>query len=230
MANPTYVSKNLVAASSTGIGTISSASPAVTALNSSQLDTQRRISIFSASASLAGFTFTVVGTREGAGTVRETITGPTSNVAVATAQDFLSVTSILASCAPIATPAIFGTNTTGGTPWQGINLDISPIQVGGAMTFSSTANSLTASVEYTMDNVFLPPPAQVPGGIPYPINTVPTIFTSTTFSSRTSNNADGINVVGTATLIPFQAWRMTLTSSSSGAGSVNMSVIQAGIG
>lgn len=229
--NPIYISKTLAAASSTGLGTISSASPAVTTLNTSQLDTQRRISIFSASASLASFSFTITGTRQGAGVVTETITGPTSNVAVATSQDYLSVSSILASCAPIATPAIFGTNTQGGTPWQSVNKHLTPIQIGGAMVFSSTANGMIGQIDLTMDMPFLPPPAQAPGGLPYPINAVPAVFVSTAFSSATnSNNIDGINVIGAGLLVPITAWRMTLTSTSSGAGSVNFTAIQAGIG
>lgn len=228
--NPTYISKTLIAASSTGIGTISSASPAVATLNTSNLDTQRRISIFSASASLAAFSFTITGTRQGAGVVTETITGPTSNTAVATTADFLSVTSIAASCAPIATPAIFGTNTQGGTPWQSVNLDLTPIQIGGALVFSTTANGMAASIEITMDNPFLPPPAYVAGGLPYPINAQPAVFVSTAFSSVTSNNSDGINCIGAGLLVPIRAWRLTLTSSSSQAGNVNFTAIQAGIG
>jgi hypothetical protein len=233
MANPVYLSKNLVAASSTGIGTISSASPAVTTLNTSQLDTQRRISIFSASASLASFSFTITGTRQGPGIVTETITGPTSNVAVTTTQDFLSVTSILASCAPIATPAIFGTNTVGGTPWQSVNLHVTPIQIGCGMHFTSTANSMIGQIDITMDNPFLPAPSQSVGGVPYPLNSPPVVFVSTAFSSANgADNWDAINIVGGGggTMVPIVAWRLTLTSSSSGAGTVFVSAAQAGIG
>lgn len=228
MANPVYLSKNLVAASSTGIGIISSAG--VVTLNTSKFDTQRRVTIWSTGATLASATFTVVGTREGAGIVTETITGVTSNAAVATTQDYLSVTAVSVSSV-ITNQATLGTNTQGGTPWQSVNLHITPVQIGGAIVFTSTANGVIGQIDLTMDNPFLAPPAQVPGGLPYPINAPPAVFTSTAFSSATnSNDIDGVNVIGTGLLVPITAWRLTITSSSSGAGTVNFTAIQAGIG
>jgi hypothetical protein len=239
MANPTYLSKTLITASSTIVGTLSSASPGVAVLNTASLDTQRRIIIWSASGTLATASFTITGTREGGSgsakgvpasgtTVTETITGPASGTTVSTTQDFLSVTSVSASSV-IATMATFGTNTLGGTPWQSVNLHVTPVQIGGAITFSSSANSMVAQVDYTMDSPFtFGTPA--PGGLPALINAVPIVFTSTTvFSSAVSNVSGPINFIGTATT-PIVAWRMTLTSSSSSAGNVNISAVQAGIG
>ena len=232
MSNPVYVSKNLVAASSTGIGTLSSAATTVATLNTSSLGTQRRITIWSTGSTLAGFTFTVIGTRDGGGTLQESITGPTSNAAVATTQDFLTVTSVLASSAPLTNTATIGTNTQGGTPWQSVNVMVTlPMQIGGALTFSTTTSSMVGQIDLTMDNPFLPPPAQVGGGMLYPVNAVPISFVSTVFSSGTlSNTLGAINAVGSAGMIPVTAWRLTLTSTSSGAGTVSVAAVQAGIG
>ncbi len=235
MANPVSISKSLAAASSTGIGTLSSASPGVATLNSSSLDTQRRIIIWSTGATLASANFTVTGTREGGGggtgtTVTETITGPASNTVVTTTQDFLSVTTVSASSA-IANQATIGTNTVGGTPWQSVNLDLTPIQLGGAITFSSSAVGMSAQIDLTMDNPFSFG-TFAPGGTPAPLNNPPIVFVSTLFSTGTSSNhAGAINAIGQALITPIVAWRMTLTSSSTNAGiSANVSVIQAGIG
>jgi hypothetical protein len=138
------------------------------------------------------------------------------------------------SSSAINSQVIVGTNTQGGTPWQGVNLNISPIQIGGAMVFSSTANSMAAQIDLTMDYPFQVPQAGIPtGGLPYPINTVPQVFISNVFSSGTAGNTMGILNITSSTYItptPIAAWRMTLTSSSSGAGTVNFAAIQAGIG
>lgn len=223
-----YIQKSLIAASSTGIGTLSSASPGVATLNTSQLDTQRRIAIWSTGATLASASFTVAGTREGGGTLKETITGPTSNAAVTTTQDFLSVTSVSASSV-IANQAMIGTNTQGGSPWKPANLQIAQQEIGCALTFSSTANSMAASMEFTMDDPTIVSSNTVPGGQVAPFNVVPVSVISTAFSSATGNTWGRLNAVGAATM-PIGWWRMTLTSSSSTAGNVNAAVIQAGIG
>lgn len=226
MANPIYVSKNLIAASSTGIGTLSSASPGVATLNSSSLGTQRRVTIWSTGATLASASFTVTGTREGGGVFSETITGPTSNAAVTTTQDFLTVTSVAASSV-IANTATIGTNTQGGTAWKPANLHVTPQQLGCQLTLSSTA--ILVSVEYTMDDPTLCGQAAVAGGSAIPFNAVPVATTSTAFSSVAANTWGLINVAGTQSL-PIGWWRVTLTSTSSAAGTVNAGVIQAGIG
>jgi hypothetical protein len=223
MGNPTYLSKTLAAASSTGIGTLSSASPGVATLNTSSFDTQRRVSIASASGTLASATFTITGTRQGTGTVTESITGPTSNVPVATLSDFLSVTSVSASSV-INTQAIFGTNTQGSTPWQSVNLDLMLSTIGSALHFSSTTAGMVASIEITMDYPFLTSP-QVPGGLPASLNAVPIPFIVSTFSSVSSDLWDIVNL----SITPITAWRLLLTSSSTTPGSVNCTTVQSGI-
>lgn len=233
MSNIIEVTKTLAAASSTGIGTISSASPAVATLNTSSLDTGRRISIWSTGSTLAGFTFTVIGIREGGGPMRETITGPTSNVAVATTQDFLSVSSILPSSSPLTNVATVGTNTQGGTVWQSVNVFTNPVQLGANLTFSSTANGTLASIEVTGDNPFQDPNGYVPGGIPNDLEVVPISFTSTAFSSVSGNTWESLNIVGPGSgqMVPIRAWRLTITSSSTSATTtVNVDALQAGVG
>jgi hypothetical protein len=226
LTNPVYVSKTLFLASSNGIATLSSGLTAPTSINSSNLDTQRRIQIAASSGSESGAKFTITGTNQSGQIISETLTGPTSIAAVATSQDFLSVTSIISSSA-INSQVIIGTNTVGGTPWQGVNLNRVPLSIGAAMTFSSTANSMSAQLDITMDYPW--GPFGGAGGLPAPINSPPTVFQSTHWQSITSNLWDGINVVGSV-FVPIAAWRLTLTSSSSSAGNVNVSAVQAGIG
>ena len=70
-----------------------------------------------------------------------------------------------------------------------------------------------------------------PGGLSAPINAVPTVFQSTHWQNLTANNWDAINIaINPGGYVPVAAWRLTLTSSSSSAGSVNVAAIQAGIG
>lgn len=245
---PQYVSKTLLIASSTGIGTLSTAS--VSTVNSSNLDTQRRIIVWGSSNTSTSATITIIGTREGGTPVRETVTGPASagagaTATVATTQDFLSVTSVSASSV-LSAPLTFGTNTTGGTPWKPVNNHGAlPVQVGCYLTLSSSA--ITVSMEMTMDD---PTTAfyagsggsgpGVPGGLvavggqQIPYNVPPQVINCTNFSSVTANTFGCINATSTGGgyQVPIWGWRMTLTSTSTAATppNVNAAVIQAGIG
>jgi hypothetical protein len=240
---PQYVQKLLIAASSTGLGTLSTA--AVATINSSVLDTQRRITAWTTGATSTSATITIIGTREGGTPVRETITGPTSNAAVATTQDFLSITSVSASSV-LGSVITFGTNTSGGTQWKPINTHTTPIQVGCYLTLSST--SIIASMEITMDD---PTTAfyagsggsgpSVAGGLvaaggqAIPYNVPPAVINCVGFSSVQANTFGALGITSSATAapgfqVPFWGWRLTLTSSSSTAGNVNAAVIQAGVG
>lgn len=236
--NPVYVTKTLSAASSTGIASISSGQSSAVTLNSSLLDTQRRVTVWASSNGLTTASFLISGTQEGGAAIFEWLTGPSSTTPVATVQDFLTVTSVTASSA-LQSQAVVGTNTQGSTPWQSVNVHISPVVIGAYMHFSSTGNGMLGSIEVTMDNVFVPSPQYAPGGIA-PLHrlihgaSVPpfTSWISTAFSSMLGDNWDPINVVGVlgGNLIPVYAWRLVLTSSSSSAGDVDVHAIQAGIG
>ncbi len=239
MSNPIYVSKQLNALSSAGIGSISSGQSSAASLNSSQLDTQRRISIWASSNGVTSASFLVTGTQEGGGSIYEWVTGPSSTTPSATVQDFLTVSSIAASSA-LQSQVVIGTNNQGSTPWQSVNVYITPINLGAYMHFTSTANGMIGSIEMTMDNPFsASQTAPVPGGYA-PLHrlsegsTMPPFlpWISSAFSSMTSDNWDPINVAGplAGNLMPIYAWRLLLTSSSSTAGNVDVHAIQAGVG
>ncbi len=238
---PQYVQKLLIAASSTGLGTLSTA--AVATINTSNMDTQRRVTAWTTGATAASGTITIIGTREGGTPVRETITGPASNTVIATTQDFLSITSVSASSA-FGSIITLGTNTTGGTQWKPINTHTTPIQVGCYLTLSTT--SVIASMEITMDDPTTdfyasPTGTGVAGGLvaaggqAIPYNVPPAIINCVGFSSVQANTFGALGITSSATAapgfqVPFWGWRLTLTSSSSTAGNANAAVIQAGIG
>jgi hypothetical protein len=69
--------KLLVALSSKGLGGISTAPTPVTTINSSAMDTARRVAIFSTAATSTSITFQVTGVIEGGGTT-ETVIGATN--------------------------------------------------------------------------------------------------------------------------------------------------------
>jgi hypothetical protein len=236
--NPIYVSKTLVAASSNLVGAVSTAATSVVTVNSSNmpLDTQRRIVFTSTAADTSSLTLTFTGTRQGGGTVVESVKGSTAGAGTnaTTTSDFLTVTSIgISSNANV--PVLVGTSSVGGTPWQSVSVNISPPVIGAGLTFVSTAasnGSMSAQIDITMDNPF-GPYGQIrgPGGLSAPINPVPTIFQSTHWQSITANNWDAINIqINPGGYVPISAWRLTITSSSSQAGSVNVTAIQAGLG
>lgn len=235
MANQIYVSKALVAASSNFVGSVSTAATSVITVNSSNmpLDTQRRIVFTSTAADTSSLTLTITGTRQGGGTVVESVKGSTAGAGAnaTTTSDFLTVTSIAIS-SNANVPVLVGTSSVGGTPWQSVNLHVTPPIVGAAMTFVSTAasnGSMSAQLDVTLDNPY--GPFGGAGGLPTPTNAVPTVFQSTHWQSITANNWDAINIqVNPGGYVPIAAWRLTITSSSSSAGSVNVTAIQAGIG
>jgi hypothetical protein len=221
----TYLSKSLSVASSTGIGTISSAAPAVIVLNSSQLDTQRRIAVFSSSLTLASAVFTIRGTREGGGVITETLTGLTSvggtNPVVTTQQDYLSVTSISAS-SQIERVAIFGTSSQGGTPWHLVSVANNPIVVSAAITLSSSGLAMTGAIDVTLDD-----PTRT---FPNPNFTAPQSFNSTSHvGAPTSTNAWGIVNVDANSNTPITAFRLTMTSTAGATGTVSATVLQSGL-
>jgi hypothetical protein len=237
MSNIIEVSKNLAAASSNKVGAVSTAATSVVTVNSSNmpLDTQRRIIFTSTAADTSTLTLLFTGTREGGGSATESVKGSTAGAGTnaTSISDFLTITSIgISSNANV--PILVGTSSVGGTVWQSANVFGNPVQIGGSLTFSSTANSMTASIDITHDNPFVPPNPYGggPGGIPSDLDaSVPIVFTSTAFSGVGSNTWQSLNIVGggSGQMVPIRAWRLTLVSSSSGAGTVTMTTIQAGV-
>lgn len=194
-----------VAPSSRGVGTLSSAgvwtgsTVAYSSANGgSDLGTGRRI-IISASAVLdLSLNFTIYGTRDGGGTIIETVQGSSTGAAVSSTQDFLTVTLVSASSTPFAAPAYFGTNTVAGTPWQRVDVSRNPINLGFSLILSSSRASMTNQLDYTLG---------ISDGVSngssvayYPWPYVSTSVTSLTAYSTISS--------------PITAWRLTLTSTS----------------
>lgn len=219
---PIYVSKNLSAASSNGLGSVSTAATSVVTLNTSALDTGRRI-VFYSTADASTMTFTVTGYGDQrTKAFSETVTGSTaSGLAATTTSDFNQLTSVsVSSNANI--PFLIGTSSVGGTQWKLTNWQgAPPMQIGAALVFSTSANGMTGQIDFTMSD-----PTQT-----FPNGAVPTVFNSTTHVSvAASTNTWGIVNADGQNLTPVAAWRLTITSSSSGAGTVSATVIQAGIG
>lgn len=217
---PIYVQKQLAIASSNGVGSISTAATSVITLNTSTFDTARRIQ-FTSTASSSSVTYTIVGVIEGGGTKTETLVGSSVGAAVYSLWDYTSITSIrISSNLNIAT--LIGTSSIGGTPWK-VAEGMEPTQsLTGALQFSSSGNGMTASYDFTMDD-----PTQA--AYPDPYHTVPQVFNSTSpVGVAASTNAFGLIAVDGNAILPFYAWRLTITSSSSSAGTVYGTVMQSG--
>ena len=230
---PTYVSKSITALSSNGIGAIAAGQSTAVTLNSSQLDTGRRIALVSnAGADISTAFFTITGTREGGGIIRETLVGSTGTTTRQTTQDFLTVTSITASSV-LGSSALFGTSSIGGTPWQMVNWQISPIELGGGIAFSTGAASVTASIEHTFDDPTGTYPNRFSGanGSTQSANIgVPSVYVSTSLQNLNPSNVlwSPFPSDSFAPFTPCAAWRLTIVSS--GGGTITATVVQSGVG
>ena len=213
---PITVTKNLIAASTTGIATFSSAG-ALSAINSSDLGTARRIVVWGSTS--VATTFRITGTSETGTPIGETITGSSIGAEVATTQDFRTVTGIaIGSTAITSTAGYIGTNTKGGTPWKVVDTWREPVALGFNVT--TTTTGIIASLEYTQDYPAYNVQAGTWAGNATLTGPVPTISTACSSVTAATN--------GTFAPVPVAAWRVTLTSTSSGAGTVNATVIQSG--
>lgn len=111
------------------------------------LDTQRRVLITSAGND-SGISFTVFGATDSGTAIQETLTGANAG-AVATNQDFATVTKVSSSGATASTVQI-GTNTVGSTRWLLLDQHVTPGSTSlGALI---TAGSATYTAEYTYDD------------------------------------------------------------------------------
>jgi hypothetical protein len=215
----TYLTKVMAAPSTTAVGTVSSAAVPVVTLNTSNFDTQRRLSFWSSAVALSSTCLvTVKGTMEGGIAISETIVpstvATTANVSV---QDFLSVTSVTVSCRPNSVLNI-GLSSLGSTPWRVANSLADPFLIGFGLTYSSSAAAQTfAAVEFTLDdptNVYDPV-----GGTFVPAQ--PQISTAiSTTGGAASGKID----------FPVTAWRLTIDTSATVPVTVALSAVPAGIG
>lgn len=222
---PIYVSKLLGAASSNGLGSISTAATPVITLNTSQMDTGRRVVFWSTAADTSSLTLTFTGYGESRSIAfSESVKGSTSGAGTlaTTTSDFISLTAVSYSSAPNVAINI-GTSTTGGTQWKLTNWHITPAMFSAAVTFSSTAAAATGTLELCVDDVtgtYLDPDKQ---------SLVPDVFVSSAFSAVSSNTLAGLSIDTYGTGAPFAAWRLTVTSTSTST-TVYATVMQAGIG
>lgn len=218
----TNVTKSLLAASSTSIGSISTAAGGTVTLSCALLDTARRITV--TSASLSGPSYVVTGLNQTLQVISETITPSTTvGSAATTTQDFIKVTSVTLSCAITNSSGglLIGTSSQGGTPWVPVDVTRNPMNVGFQITPTS---SLTAtSFEYSQD---------------YPsYNTRTGLWDNCAFPTRgplPTISSLGSSVIGPTTTqgnisTPIASWRITFTSCSSALGSVGASVTQLGV-
>jgi hypothetical protein len=218
----TTVTKTLLAASSTAVGSISTAAGGTVTLSCATLDTARRISVFSAS--LSGPTYTITGLNQYGKQITEVVIPSTTVVSVGTTtQDFLKVTSVVLSCSITNSSGGFliGTSTSGGTPWMPIDTTRNPTNIGFTLL---PASSLTqTNFEYSDDFPFYDP---VAGNWPLCAN--PAAGPQPTISSLGSSVVGPSATIGSVST-PFTAWRITFDSTgSSGTGGTQASVMQLG--
>jgi hypothetical protein len=168
------------------------------------LDTQRRVLVTSAGND-SGITFTVFGTNQGGNVIQETVTGANAG-AVATNQDFLTVTRVAASGATASTVQV-GTNGTGSSPWALIDPHVTPCNLGLGVVVAGTA---TFTVEYTYDDIT----GLAPG-------IFANVFALAALAGKTASTDSNI-------AWPIRAVRLTLTSNTP-PGGATLTAIQAGI-
>lgn len=224
MTRPIYLSKSLNTASSNLLGSITSGASntavyTTTVLSSITLDTPRRIAFQSSVNISSAMTFTVTGTVEGGTTKTEQIYSSTG--AAITTVDFLTLTSVSVSSTPNV-PFTIGTVPIGGTRWVVTDQILGgPIMC--ALTFSSSSNSMTGTAEWTLDD---------PTGI-FPISRTgqlypqPTVYISSMVTAATGITNGIVNIDGQIATPAF-AYRLTITSTSSGAGTVYATFLQQG--
>lgn len=212
MAQPRYISKTLVAASVNNIATSQTPLGAGNlTLNGSTvsggvaiLDTQRQVLITQA-ADESGHTFTVYGTDDNGVAISEAVAG-SAGASVHTTLSFKAVTRVAISAA--ATGAVqVGTNGVGMTPWQIVNWDISPVNIGLATVVMGTVNY---TVQYTYED-----PS---GTYPNPSGLAPTPFTITALAAKTATLDSNI-------VVPVAAVQLQINS---GTGSVTLVILQGG--
>lgn len=219
---PIRLTKVLAAASSTGIGTFSSAG--VVSLNTAGgvvLDTGRRIAVWGTTS--IETTILITGTNETGEVISELVFGASATGSITeTTQDFKSVTAVSVSTAGVtSTAGYIGTSSHGGTPWKLIDNWRNPSFINFQLDPGST--TILGSFEYTF------------GALTYPwIN--PTSTSSGTNTWRSGAPYPVISSLGSSVSATTQAnlnlgphaVRITLTSSSSAAGTLAATVIQSG--
>lgn len=212
MSQPRYLTKSLTAGSATAISASqtplaggnllingSLASGGVATLSS-----QRQV-LLTFAADETGRTFVVYGTDDQGIAIQETVAGAAATAT--TALNYKTVTRISIDAASAGAITV-GTNGVGATPWQIVNTNISPVNLGIGVAITGTVNF---SVQYTYDD-----PS---GTYPNPVASSPTAWPLTALASKSANTDSSIT-------FPIAAYRLLINS---GTGVATASVIQSGI-
>ena len=216
---PIRVTKVLAAASTTGLGSFSSAG--VVTLNTSNMDTARRVIVWGSTA--VDSTILITGTNQFGTVISESVYGSSiTGTAVATTQDLLIVTSVVVTTGGVtSTTGYIGTSTNGGTPWAVI--DNTRQYPNLSFQLSPTTTGIQASLEYTFDYI------QYPWTNPTSTSTGTNMYRSGAPFPVISSLGSSVAALtqGNLTINPT-AWRVTLSSSATGAGTIVATVIQSG--
>ena len=211
----TRLTKNLIVASSTGVASFSSGGQAVT-IQLSTFDTPRRITVWGAS--IINGNVLITGTNEYGQTITETINASTvAGTVTTTLQDFLTLASIVTNSTTISSTGNYvGTSSMGGTPW--VLIDKTKLSNSINFQLVPTSTTVQVSFEYTFDDISYPWTNLTSTGTR---NTSPFPTVSSLGSAVTAVTQNTLN------FLP-NAWRITLASSATLAGSAVATVIQSG--
>lgn len=185
------------------------------------LDKPRKVLITSAGND-SGITFTVYGTNNDGNPFQEAVTGGNA-VAVATTQDFLTVTRVAASAATASTVTV-GTNGVASSKWFPNDTGRNPTNIGMYFRVSGTANYTLELTQDDPNNIINASPVQVTDRY-VPQNTLynnpPRAFADNTVSGKTASQSYQM------TFTCF-AWRLTINSGATGSDYVMVQAVQAG--
>lgn len=242
MAQPITLNKSITTSSSGMLGWFSSGTVLYTSGSSAAigtssgsvatlLDTGRRISVWSSAAASDSLIVTITGVSDGGDVVTESILGSSAAGAVRTTQqDFQSITSITFSSS-LNVRMNIATSSQAGTPWITTNSWANPFDLTAIITLTSTANSAKANFECTLEDItqigVQGPNKLLSSSNPRVVPWYPTPFISQVAGSTYVSTAIDAVTTGYFTS-PISAWRVTLTSSSSNAAQMGVSVLQAG--
>lgn len=242
MGLPTTLIKSITTSSSLQLGFFSSQTVLYTSGSSAQigtssgavasaLDTGRRISVWSSAAASDSLICTITGLSSSGDLVTEQILGSSAAGALRTTQqDFYIVNSITFSSS-LNVRMHVATSSKGGTPWIVTNTWANPFDMMASITLTSTANGVAANFECTLEDITQatqPGPTKfLSSSNPVVVPWYPTPFISQiTGSTYVSTTGDAVTTANFTS--PISAWRVTLTSSSSNAAQMGVTVLQSG--
>lgn len=206
MGLPSVVTYSLAAANSALLAAVQTPGTTVAlTLATTMLDVQRRV-IISSGGNDSALNWIVRGTNIAGFPIVDTLSGSNAG-STQSNLDFKSVSSIVATLGTAASTVSAGTNSTGSTIWNIVNMHVSPVNIEYGCVLQTGA--ATWSIQYTYDD-----PNSLPAGVsvPQPFNH-PSIVNATASIDASTND-------------PVFAWRLLI---SGGTGTVRATGIQAGI-